>query len=275
MTNLRAFVCAILFATLAAGCAPAPSAAQPAGSSSETTGSPSAVATPNPAATALILGDTELELDAGTYPWILARPGIDFPTIRFTVPDGWASGGRFTYRVRPEGEDPAVYMGFWDVGQLYGHPCKWQGTLFDPGPTVDDLAAAIVDIPLRNASQPIDVTLDGYAGKYIEWTVPTDIETDEQGKFVDCDTDGGKHYFESWIGAPGGWGGDRYHQGPGQVDRLWILDVDGVRFVIDANWMPSATSEEREELQDVVESILSSAEPYAGFVVRWRRRRRR
>ena len=129
-------------------------------------------------------------------------------------------------------------MGFWDVGMLYGHPCKWQGTLFDPGPTVDDLAAALVDIPLRNASQPIDVTLDGYAGKYVEWTVPTDIETDEQGNAVDCDTDGGEHFFESWIGDQSGWGGDRYHQGPGQVDPLWILDVDGCplrdRRVLDA-----------------------------------------
>jgi hypothetical protein len=45
------------------------------------------------------------------------------------------------------------------------------------------------------------------------------------------------------------------YQGPGQVDWLSILDIDGARLVIDAFSMPSATSEEREELLAVVESI--------------------
>jgi hypothetical protein len=217
----------LLCAALAAGCAAAPSLTEPA----------------------TILGHTELELDAGTYMWVLDRPGIEFPPIRFTVPDGWGSGGRFTYRIRPGIGETPVAMQFWDVGKLYGHPCKWRGTLFDPGPTVDDLAAAIVDIPLRDAIQPSDVTLGGYSGKYLEWSVPADID------FSDCDMDGGEHFFESWIGDPTGWDGDRYHQGPGQVDRLWILDIDGVRFVIDAFSMPSATDPERAELVKVVESI--------------------
>ena len=42
---------------------------------------------------------------------------------------------------------------------------------------------------------------------------------------------------------------------PGQVDQLWILDIDGARLVIDAFSMPYATSNEREELRAVVESI--------------------
>ena len=76
----------------------------------------------------------------------------------------------------------------------------------------------------------------------------------EQGNFVDCDAAGdGRHYFESWTGN--GWATDRYHEGRGQVDRLWILDIDGARLVIDAFYVPSATSEDRDELLDVVESI--------------------
>ena len=111
---------------------------------------------------------------------VLDRFGIDFPTIRFTVPDGWASGvGSRTGS--PEGEDAAVYMMFWDVGRLYRPSVQVARDAVRSRAQVDDLASAIVDIPLRNASQPIDVTLDGYAGKYVEWSVPTDIETDEQG----------------------------------------------------------------------------------------------
>lgn len=43
--------------------------------------------------------------------------------------------------------------------------------------------------------------------------------------------------------------------GPGPRDRLWILDVDGFLMVIDAFEMHSATSQEREQLTDFVESI--------------------
>jgi hypothetical protein len=142
--------------------------------------------------------------------------------------------------------DPTVAIQFRQVGQVYGHPCQWQGTLSDPGPSVDDLADALKDIPLRNATPPVDVVLDDRSGSYLEWSVPADID------FVARDTDGPDHYFESWTGGDGG---DRYQQGPGQVDRLWILDIDGARLVIDAFDMPSATAAERAELLEVVGSI--------------------
>ena len=39
------------------------------------------------------------------------------------------------------------------------------------------------------------------------------------------------------------------------MDRLWILDVDGERLVIDASTLPDATAEDRAELERVVDSI--------------------
>ena len=135
-----------------------------------------------------------------------------------------------------------VAIQFWDVGEVYGQPCQWQGTLFDPGPSVEDLA----DPPLRRATGLRDVTLDGYSGRYMWWSVPADMD------FTECDMDGPDHYFESWAGFVNG---DRYQQGAGQVDQLWILDVDGRRLVIDAFDMPSATDAERRELRDVIASI--------------------
>ena len=136
-------------------------------------------------------------------------------------------------------------------------PASGKGRCSIPGPTVDDLAAALVDIPLRNASQPIDVTLDGYAGKLRRVERAHGRRDGRAGQLRRLrHGDGRRHFFESWIGDPSGWGGDRYHQGPGQVDRLWILDVDGVRFVIDAALgCLRQPAEEREELLDVVESI--------------------
>jgi hypothetical protein len=37
-----------------------------------------------------------------------------------------------------------------------------------------------------------------------------------------------------------------------QVDRLWILDVDGRRVVVDITEGPAVTATQREELQQVV-----------------------
>jgi hypothetical protein len=234
-------------ATSAATSAP-PTAAPP--TSAPPTSTPTEEARPTPQT----LGrESDRSLEAGTYRVAIAS----LPAFLVTVPDGWVGGASLIHKPRSGHDVSPVALMFWDVDQVYGHPCQWRGTLFRPGPTVDDLAEALVDIPLRNATQPVDVTLDGYAGKYLEWSVPADIETEPHGEYVsfdDCDQTGdGDRAFESWTGKAGG--SDRYQQGPGQVDRLWILDVDGIRLVIDAFEMPYATAAERAELMAVVESI--------------------
>jgi hypothetical protein len=249
--NRRSYVRPALFSvvlTLAACGGSAPTAQH----------SPSTVASSSVEPSITTIGREERRLDAGTYRLDLnqlAGAGTEFPAFLATVPDGWNTLDGWILNRPRAGEDiPPVAVQFWDVDQVYGHPCHWDGTLFQPGPTVDDLAEALVDVPLRNATQPIDVTLDGYAGKTIEWSVPVDIEMDEQGEFPDCDlTDDGHRDFKSWTGK--GWSSNRYQQGPGQLDRLWILDIGGARLVIDAFSMPYATSNEREELLAVVESI--------------------
>ncbi len=162
-----------------------------------------------------------------------------------TMPAGW--GGRSGHRVsKNENEaDPHAFtsVGFWiwdgDFDTVYLDPCQWADGAIEPpvGPTVDDLATALASQPQRGDPIPTDVTLDGYDGKLVEMTVPSDID------FADCD--GGE--FRSWLG--------RYHQGPGQVDRLYILDVEGQRVVIYSSYMPGTSEEERAELQAIVDSI--------------------
>ena len=234
---------------LVVGCTGSPQSAAPANGSAEA--SPTSAAATATADQITTLTTAEQSLAAGTYRLSQQVVGYSYPPIVFTVPDGWLFGGAFLIR---EGDDNATLaVGFWVIDQVYGHPCQWKGTLFTPGPTVDDLSNALVDIPLRSATQPVDVSLGGATGKVLEWSVPAEMVVNERGDFVDCDSDtDGRHYFESWTGA--GSASDRYHQGAGQVDRVWILDV-GSRIVINAAWMPSSTTEERQELIDIVESI--------------------
>ena len=140
----------------------------------------------------------------------------------------------------------------WDVERLCD-PRHWQGQAFDPGPGVANLVAALVAQKMRNATTPTDVTLAGYAGKYLEWSVPADMKSSAWSEFDACDVVSGDHNFNSWGTAYGV--GYRYEEVPGQVDHLWVLDVKGQRLVVDATYSPGTSQAERAELQQVVDLL--------------------
>jgi hypothetical protein len=47
----------------------------------------------------------------------------------------------------------------------------------------------------------------------------------------------------------------RYHQDPGQIDRLWILDVDGVLTVIDIAYYEATPQTVIDEMEAIVDSV--------------------
>jgi hypothetical protein len=200
--------------------------------------------------------DGDVPLEAGTYVFDFTRldtPANPFPRVLITVPAGW-SGFR-GFGVDTLSDTRFHFVSFWTVVDVYTNPCHWLGPKVHPGPTVDELAAVLAAQPLRNATVPVAVTLGGYDGKYLEQSIPKGMA------FSNCDKDpsDGQFYFESWTGdvlwdAPYDTT-DRHEQGPGQVDRLWILDVEGRRLVIDASYMPGATAQDKAGMQQVVDSI--------------------
>ena len=116
------------------------------------------------------------------------------------------------------------------------------------GPTVDDLATALSELaPFEVTTAPEDVTIYGYSGKHLEWTVP-DIA------FERCDAGD----LRSWI-APmdAAEVGDAYYgyTGPGYREEFWILDVDGTRLMIAAERSPGSPSEDLAELRAILGSI--------------------
>ena len=50
-------------------------------------------------------------------------------------------------------------------------------------------------------------------------------------------------------------GPSRYHQGPGQIDELWILDADGLLVVMDAMYGAETPDEHVAELHAILESM--------------------
>jgi hypothetical protein len=165
------------------------------------------------------------------------------PRIAVTLPGGWRNYEGFAMLKLRRGSY-VMSLSFWDVNLVYPTPCRWRSRpMVDPGRTVDGLASVLASRPLRHASTPTQVTLGGFHGKYLKWSVPSNVD------FARCD----HGYFESWTGL--GWSSDRWQQGPGQVDRIWILNVHGARLVVDAAFMPRATEADRAELDRVVRSI--------------------
>ena len=117
--------------------------------------------------------DGDTGLGAGTYAFDFTRldaPGKPFPTVLITVPDGW-SGFR-GFGVDSLSGARYHFVSFWDVVDVYTNSCHWLGPKVHPGPTVDELAAVLAARPLRNATAPVSVSLGGYDGKYLEWSVP-------------------------------------------------------------------------------------------------------
>lgn len=128
---------------------------------------------------------------------------------------------------------------------LYADPCRWETAgLRDPavGPAVDDLAAALAQAPHTHASAPVDVELAGYPGRYTEVSIEDDLE------FAGCD----RGEVHIWM-SPGG--ASRYFQGPRQIERFWVVDVDGTRLVIEGGLFPGASTENRNELQQILDSV--------------------
>ena len=142
------------------------------------------------------------------------------------------------------GSDGGQGISTWAVGNVFANPCHSNDTLLDPpiDPSVDGLVAGLASQKGHPATTPTDVEVDGYAGTYMEMTVPAGIDV------ADCD----HGEFRTWADPYGGC--CRYLEA-GQRDLLWILDVDGNRLVIDAALGPQTTKQDRADRTQMVESI--------------------
>ena len=137
---------------------------------------------------------------------------------------------------------------------MYGDPCQWSTTVPEtPATTPDEIAAALAAQASRDATAPVDVTVGGYAGKSITLHVPMSFEVPDATRdeeFADCD----QSAFVSYGLEGNETGYERNHQGPGQVDELWILDVDGAIVILDAMYGPAAPAEHVADLRTLAES---------------------
>jgi hypothetical protein len=162
-------------------------------------------------------------------------PADDRIRVTLTVPDGYdaVTNGR-PLIFGPDGDTGLIIL---RGAGLYTDPChSTPPPDIAVGPTVDDFANAIADHPLLDATTPVDVTLAGFSGKYIDLQLPADVEQCTDATF--------------WPYEPG-----VYAQGPSHQWHLWILDVNGIRVVIQSMDYPSTSADQQAELQAIVSSI--------------------
>jgi hypothetical protein len=194
-------------------------------------------------------------LEPGTY---FIDPDLDPSTPLRVVYEVPAEGWSMWIGAAKSADDGHVMVSITTVTNLVRHGCRDHSWADPPvGPSVDDLATALSNLaPFRVTSPPKDVTIYGYRGKHLELTVP-DLPVEGQGddrSFAQCV--GGN--LKSWVAAIDTTPGDAfygYNAEPGRIEEFWILDIEGTRLMIEANWSPDSPRKDVAEMRALLDSI--------------------
>jgi len=207
-------------------------------------GVPTPTTTGTPSPSPQTLPDTGA-IEPGRY-WldpVGAPTGTAQPQISLTLPAGWTSEqGLFIVKdYEPTDAGAGTALVAWQISGTFVDPCT-DHTLVEPtpGPGIDALADALAHQPGTRAGPATAVTVDGYSGKFVEVTVTADI------------TKCGPENFWIWASPDGD---RRYVQGTNEMNRMYILDVDGQRFTFNARIPARTTAADRAELETILESI--------------------
>jgi hypothetical protein len=231
----------------------APASSTPSSSDAGTT-APSETA-PGPEVQDIMELEGFAPLEPGTFS---IDPDLDPTTplrVVYEVPfEGWLM---WIGATKPA-DDGHVMVSITTVTNLVSDGCRDHSWADPPvGPSVDDLAAALADLaPFRVTSPPKDVTIHGYRGKHLELTVP-DLPVEGKGddrRFAGCK----EGTLKSWVAAIDTEPGDAfygYNAEPGRTEEFWILDVDGTRLMIEANWSPASPGKDVAEMRAILDSI--------------------
>jgi hypothetical protein len=162
----------------------------------------------------------------------------------------------------PEAVGVALIAWAWPAGtafNVYGDPCQWSTTAPEtPATTPDEIAAAFAAQASTDATSPLDITVGGFSGTAVTVHVPMSFDVPNatrEEEFADCD----EAAFVFYGTDAGDEAIARNAQGPGQIDELWILDVDGSIVILDLAYGPAAPADLVEELRTLAESATFEA----------------
>jgi len=126
---------------------------------------------------------------------------------------------------------------------LPAHPCR-DRTRVPVGPTARDLADALAAQPVFTATAPSPTAMAGRAGVSLELRIPNGVNSSAcDGGFVAGFTSTSR--FPDWY----------VYGESGKVAQLWILDVDGQRFVVASLCDTTCSEEDFETLKTMAKSV--------------------
>ena len=226
----------LLVVTLLAGC----SEQQPADrqTASQQPSGEHSVSDPGSSSPRPLVDGADTPLAPGTYQlgYRLVAADDVVPEAFVTVPSGYREVATW-YVVSDDGHE---YLGLWTAAEADRDACRHgEQDVYDPGPSVDELARALVATKSIRATEPEPVTLAGYQGQYVELAGPRHLNR--------C----GDPKAGLWTSADGG----RGIYNDGQVDLVWILDADGQRIVVNAAYSAGSTASDIHKLTAMVESL--------------------
>jgi hypothetical protein len=196
--------------------------------------------------------------EPGTIQLGLVGPGS--PRVHVVLGDGWMRASNGTFGKASGATQSPVTIGAWRLGRVHVFPCRWSAGVFahaqlmqtasgqaqalaswwgqDPGMPPDS-NAPIAPISTR----PRPTTLAGYPAWSLEILIPSDFE------MAACD--GGQVLF--WESATGE---TRFGQGPGELIRLLVVQVDDQPVVIEGSRPLTGSPDDITELDEVFDSIF-------------------
>ena len=202
---------------------------------------------------------TFVAVPVGAGPTRIAPAGLTSVGVTANLPRGWERATPAMYVTHKGIASIGMSISAWVLLHVNLFPCRWatpsfSDELFDH--TAEGQAQALsawwgqdADAPFSSnesiapiATRPRSTSIAGHPAWYVELLVPSVFD------FTECD--GGQLVL--WQ-APNG--DVRYAFGPGEFDRLWVVDVDGRLIVIDAGSSLLASSADQAELQGIIDSI--------------------
>ena len=226
-------------------------------SSTETPSSgPSAVSASTPSPTAATTSSSTP--GAGTTPFPYSAEPVPFEPgtyripasawsvadLTITFPESWTVQYGHVYAKHPDTDQE---LGFYAVvvDSIHADACVGsEGELVEVGPSVDDLATALLQQTGPMATGPVSTTLGGYPAVRVDLAVPAGFDLEP------CNASG--IGLQIWYSPPAD---KNFVLLPDGIASAYIVDVEGQRQVFLVQRADSSSDEDLLELQTVLDSI--------------------
>ena len=177
--------------------------------------------------------------------WALPADGATrAPLAVFTVPLGYQGRDHYIWTHDEDGlaDHPGQVL-YRSPTRVVRDPCDPSVPSPGIGPSVRDLADALMLQQRTTTTRPVAVTLGGHEGLYLELTSDAGVD------FEGCRRGGGMLLWETGFPEYA-----RVFEFP-STERYWILDVQGYRVVVTAMTPSTATGSSVDRVTDVATSV--------------------